>query len=100
MIVAGWADGYRNNTFRTIEALAAPACRTGCWPARGPTWRPSSSLPGPRIDLVREMARWWDRHLRGIDNGIDDEPAATWFVRESTRPGAGPGHASRALALG
>jgi putative CocE/NonD family hydrolase len=88
MIVAGWADGYRNNTFRTIEALA----RTGV-PHRllaGP-WghmAPASALPGPRIDLVREMARWWDRHLRDIDNGIDEEPVATWFVRESTRPAA------------
>ena len=32
MIVAGWADGYRNNSFRTVEALrrggcAAPAAR-------------------------------------------------------------------------
>ena len=24
MIVAGWADGYRNNTFRTFEALTCP----------------------------------------------------------------------------
>ncbi len=47
---------------------------------------PASSLPGPRIDLVREMARWWDQHLRGVDNGLEREPAATWFVRESTRP--------------
>ena len=24
MIVAGWADGYRNNSFRTFEALHCP----------------------------------------------------------------------------
>ena len=24
MIIAGWADGYRNNTFRTFEALTCP----------------------------------------------------------------------------
>ncbi len=86
MIVAGWADGYRNNTFRTIEALERSAVPwrlvAGPWAHMGA----SSALPGPRIDLVREMARWWDRHLRGVENGLDDEPPASWFVRESARP--------------
>jgi hypothetical protein len=46
----------------------------------------ASSRPGPRIDLVPEMARWWDRWLRGKDNGIDMEPATVYFARRSTRP--------------
>ncbi len=86
MIVAGWADGYRNNSFRTMEALARNdvprRLLAGPW-AHAAT---SSSLPGPRIDLVPEMVRWWDRWLRGIDNGVDDEPEAVWYVRESHRP--------------
>jgi uncharacterized protein len=88
MIVAGWADGYRNNTFRTIEALARAGVPHRLLAGPWGHMAASSALPGPRIDLVREMARWWDRHLRGNDNGIDDEPVATWFVRESTRPAA------------
>jgi hypothetical protein len=36
------------------------------------------------------MAAWWDRWLRGLDNGVDDgsaqRPAVTCFVRSSTRP--------------
>jgi putative CocE/NonD family hydrolase len=86
MIVAGWADGYRNNTFRTIEALGRAGVPHRLLAGPWAHMAASSSLPGPRIDLVREMARWWDRHLRGLDNGVDDEPDATWFVRESTRP--------------
>ena len=86
MIVAGWADGYRNNSFRTMEALARNdvprRLLAGPW-AHAST---SSSLPGPRIDLVPEMVRWWDRWLRGIENGIDDEPEAVWYVRGSHRP--------------
>ncbi len=64
MIVAGWADGYRNNSFRTVEALR----RAGV-PHRllaGP-WvhaDPATAYPGPRIDLDREMAAWCDRWLR------------------------------------
>jgi predicted acyl esterase len=85
MLVAGWADGYRNNSFRTVEALR----RAGV-PHRllaGP-WvhaDPETAYPGPRIDLVEEMAAWWDRWLRGRDDkphrdGVDV------FVRTSTRP--------------
>jgi uncharacterized protein len=86
MIVAGWADGYRNNTFRTMERLAENGT-----PRRllaGP-WSHAStatSLPGPRIDLVPEMVRWWDRWLRGIDNGVDAEPEAVWYSRASHAP--------------
>lgn len=86
MIVAGWADGYRNNTFRTMERL-----RENGTPRRllaGP-WShaaTSSSLPGPRIDLVPEMVRWWDRWLRGVDNGIEAEAEAVWYSRASHKP--------------
>jgi uncharacterized protein len=93
MIVAGWADGYRNNSFRTLEALR----RAGV-PHRllaGP-WSHAATdaaLPGPRIDLVPEMVAWWDQWLRGRRNGVDrgtDEgagtPAVTCFVRSSTPP--------------
>jgi uncharacterized protein len=45
-----------------------------------------TSRPGPRIDLVPEMVRWWDRWLRGRRNGVDEGPPVTVFVRHSTRP--------------
>ena len=85
MIVAGWADGYRNNSFRTIEALDAAGVPyrllAGPWVHADPT----TAYPGPRIDLTVEMVAWWDRWLRGRDatahsDGIDV------FVRTSTRP--------------
>ncbi len=93
MIVAGWADGYRNNSFRALAALREAGVPhrllAGPW-AHAST---SSALPGPRIDLMPEMAAWWDRFLRGRDNGVDcgptsepPSPAITCFVRSSTRP--------------
>jgi uncharacterized protein len=90
MLVAGWADGYRNNSFRTIEALRENGVPhrllAGPWPHAST----AGAAPGPRIDLVPEMAAWWDRWLRGVDNGVDDggpdRPAVTAFVRTSTRP--------------
>ncbi|HXF72466.1 MAG TPA: CocE/NonD family hydrolase, partial [Actinomycetota bacterium] len=45
-----------------------------------------TSLPGPNIDLVPEMLRWWDRWLKGVDNGVDREPEIAVFVRRPTPP--------------
>jgi uncharacterized protein len=93
MIIAGWADGYRNNSFRTVERLRAQGVPhhllAGPW-AHAST---SNSLPGPRIDSMPLMAAWWDTWLRGVEPSEDaaldlraDAPAVTVFVRMSTRP--------------
>ncbi len=85
MVVAGWADGYRNNSFRTVEAL-----REAGVPHRllaGP-WAhadPATAMPGPRIDLDVEMAAWWDRWLRGREEAAPADVVDV-FVRGSTRP--------------
>ena len=47
---------------------------------------PRNSLPGPRIDHVPEMIRWWRRWLADEDNGVDREPMVRIFVREPSRP--------------
>ena len=85
MIVAGWADGYRNNSFRTVEAL-----REAGVPHRllaGPWGHvdPATAYPGPRIDLTAEMAAWWDRWLRCRDE-TPHRARVDVFVRTSTRP--------------
>lgn len=91
MIIAGWADGYRNNSFRLVEQLRANGVPhrllAGPW-AHAAT---ETALPGPRVDSMPEMVAWWDRWLRGVDNGVDDgladdRPGVTCFVRSSTRP--------------
>ncbi|MGH2791405.1 MAG: CocE/NonD family hydrolase [Actinomycetota bacterium] len=83
MIVGGWADGYRNATFRAFEQLRCDKrLLIGPWSHASA----ESALPGPHIDLVPEMIRWWDRWLRDEPNGIDEEPPITIFVRHSTKP--------------
>jgi len=84
MIVAGWADGYRNNTFRTVEALGEAGTP---WRLLAGPWAhadPATAIPGPRIDLDVEMVAWWDRWLRGSGPSHDDR--ADVFVRTSTVP--------------
>lgn len=83
MLVGGWADGYRNNTLRTFAALDCPkSLLVGPWSHMGP----ENSLPGPHIDLVPELIRWFARWLRDEPTGVDTEPPIRVFVRHSTRP--------------
>jgi predicted acyl esterase len=83
MIVGGWADGYRNATLRTWEALRCPKRLVlGPWSHSSP----ATSLPGPHIDLVPELCRWFGRWLRDERNGVDEEPPIAVFARRSTRP--------------
>ena len=83
MLVAGWADGYRNNSFRTIKALAANGVPhrllAGPWAHADPT----TAMPGPRIDFDREMVAWFDHWLRGAGS---HEDGCDVFVRTWTSP--------------
>ncbi len=85
MLVAGWADGYRNNTFRTVAAL-----RDTGTPHRllaGP-WAhadPATAMPGPRIDLDVEMVAWFDQWLRDEAESAHVDRCDV-FVRSSTLP--------------
>jgi putative CocE/NonD family hydrolase len=83
MIVAGWADGYTNIALRAYEAMTCPRrVIIGPW-AHTST---ATSIPGPHIDLVPELVRWFARWLRDEPNGVDEEPPLAIFVRRSTRP--------------
>jgi putative CocE/NonD family hydrolase len=83
MIVAGWADGYTNIALRALERLTCPRrVVVGPWAHASP----ATSVPGPNVDLVPELVRWFGRWLRDERNGIDDEPPLVYFARRSTRP--------------
>jgi len=85
LLVAGWADGYRNNSFRTVAALRAAGRHAELLAGPWPHAATSSCLPGPRIDLVPEMVAWWDRWLRGRTPAVEP-PMARWYARASHRP--------------
>lgn len=52
---------------------------------------PHEAFPGPRIDYLGEVIRFFDYWLKGIDNGVMDEPAVTVYVQEHQKPEAVPG---------
>jgi putative CocE/NonD family hydrolase len=85
MIWGGWADNYMN----TVGALAehAPGPVKG---VMGP-WvhqYPHTAVPGPRIGFLQCAIRWWDRWLKGIPNGAENDPALRAYILHSEPPDA------------
>lgn len=81
--IGGWADSYRDFVLQMLQNLRAP-----CKGLIGP-WlhdMPHVARPGPQIDHLREMRRWWDYWLKGIQNGVMDEPKLTVWVQGSRSP--------------
>ena len=82
-MVGGWADGYTNAIFRTLEHLPGPRKGLiGPWAHKYPHF----AKPGPRIGFLQECLRWWDQHLKGIDTGIMDEPMLRALVQDPAAP--------------
>ena len=86
--IGGWADGYTNPVLRMQEkCVNAPRkCLIGPWVHS----LPDSTYPGPNIDWLHELVRFFDYWLKGIDNGIMAEPAVTLYRQEYTPPEAFP----------
>jgi putative CocE/NonD family hydrolase len=81
--IGGWMDAYVDAAFRMQARCRAPS-RTlvGNW-VHG---LPSSATPGPNLDELHEMVRFFDRWLRQVPNGADGEPPVVWFEREFADP--------------
>jgi len=81
--VGGWGDAYTNAVFRLLEGLPGP--KKGLI---GPWCHdyPHTAKPRPRIGFLQECLRWWDRWLKGVENGIMDEPAFRFWIQDSVPP--------------
>jgi len=91
-LIGGWRDGYTNCTLRTFANLQCPKkALIGPWLHV----QPHVGRPGPRIDHFRETTRFYDYWLKGIDNGIMDEPPLAIYVQQYDPPAA-----SRAMTSG
>lgn len=87
--IGGWMDEYVNPVLRMQEKCTQAAGVKGLignWVHA----YPDSAYPGPNLDYLHEMTRFFDYWLKGIDNGVMDEPPLTLFLREYTEPEAFP----------
>ncbi|HWA50001.1 MAG TPA: CocE/NonD family hydrolase [Dongiaceae bacterium] len=85
LAVGGWADGYTNAVLRLLAGLPGP--RKGLIGPWGHAF-PHVATPGPQIDFLGYVTRWWDHWLKGRDTGLMDEPMLTCWLQESEPPRA------------
>ena len=82
--IGGWMDGYVDPALRMLErCVNAPRkALVGNWVHD----LPDEAYPGPNLDWLHELVRFFDHWLKGIDNGVMDEPALTFFLRDYAPP--------------
>lgn len=85
LAVGGWADGYTNTVLRLLENLPGP--RKGLIGPWGHAF-PHIATPGPQIDFIGYVARWFDHWLKGEQTGMMDEPMLTCWMQEAEPPRA------------
>ena len=79
----GWADLFRDTPFRIAERLKGPVkVLMGPWAHL----YPHEAAPGPKVDFLGEIIRFWDHWLKGQDTGLMDEPRLRFWVQENARP--------------
>ena len=51
-----------------------------------------------RFDMMPHMIRWFDYHLKGVDNGINTDPTVSYYVMGATGETGAPGNEWRTAA--
>lgn len=83
LVIAGWADGYRNTPSAAVAGLGGKSKGlAGPWIHKYPHF----AWPKPRADFHGEAIRWWDRWLKGEKNGAEKLPAYRAYITEKVRP--------------
>ena len=78
LLIGGWLDGYVDGMLALLEHLECPRRAViGPWGHH----RPATGVPGPTLDHLDLMARWFGHHLRGDDNGVMETPSLTAWIR-------------------
>lgn len=85
LVISGWADGYLNAPPAAAANLENAKAINGPWVHLYPHF----ALPKPRIDFLGEAINWWDKWLRGVDNGVDQLPDYRAYILEKAKPRMG-----------
>jgi len=83
LVIAGWADGYRNTPMKAVAGMPDMA-----WGLIGP-WihkYPHFAYPKPRIDFHAEAIAWWRHWLCGEDNKAAHTPRMRAYILDGPRP--------------
>ena len=83
LAIGGWGDAYKNAVSRLVGGIAAPVKGiVGPWIHKYPHF----AVPKPAIGFLQEALRWWDRWLKDIDTGVENDPAMRLYLMDSVPP--------------
>lgn len=82
LAVGGWGDAYKNAVPALVENLPGAKGIVGPWVHKYPHF----AVPEPRIGFLQEALRWWDRWLKDIDTGVEDDPDYRAYLMDGVRP--------------
>ncbi|NVK96495.1 CocE/NonD family hydrolase [Ruegeria pomeroyi] len=83
LAISGWGDSYMNTVPHLVENLDTVVKGiNGPWIHKYPHF----AIPGPRIGFLQEALRWWDRWLKGVENGAEDDPDYRAYLMDGIAP--------------
>jgi uncharacterized protein len=83
LAIGGWGDAYKNAVSRLVQGIQAPVKGIiGPWIHKYPHF----AVPHPQIGFLQEALRWWDRWLKGIETGVENDPAMRLYVMDGLPP--------------
>ncbi|MFK7762192.1 MAG: CocE/NonD family hydrolase [Roseobacter sp.] len=82
LAIGGWGDAYKNAVPQLVQALPGAKGIVGPWVHKYPHF----AVPEPRIGFLQEALRWWDKWLKDIDTGVQDDPDFRAYVMDGVRP--------------
>ncbi|MFC6689081.1 CocE/NonD family hydrolase [Jhaorihella thermophila] len=82
LAVGGWGDAYKNAVPQIVANIPGAKGIVGPWVHKYPHF----AVPEPRIGFLQEALRWWDRWLKGIDTGVEDDPDYRVWLMDGVRP--------------
>jgi uncharacterized protein len=87
-LIGGWMDEYVDAALRMLERCTNAPRRAliGNWVHD----LPDDAYPGPNVDWHHEMLRFFDHWLKGIPNGVMEEPMLVAFRHDWAEPAAFP----------
>jgi putative CocE/NonD family hydrolase len=92
LAVGGWGDAYKNAVPQLVDALPGAKGIIGPWVHK----YPHIAVPEPRIGFLQEALRWWDRWLKGIQTGVEQDADLRAYIMDGVRPATWysdrPGH--------
>lgn len=82
LAIGGWGDGYKNTVPLLVENVPGSKGINGPWIHKYPHF----AVPEPRIGFLQEALRWWDRWLKDVSNGAEDNPAYRHYLLDGAAP--------------